>query len=168
MEEKKITFNREFKHLSNYQNLPKEIIETIEAAKIAAKNAYAPYSKFYVGAAVLLQSGKIIKGNNQENACYPTGLCAERVALFNANSNYPKIDIDALAITIDYSKTSNFKGPVFPCGSCRQSILEYENMQGKAFPIFMIGAKNDVVIVDSIQDILPFTFSNKVLEDYQK
>lgn len=166
MEEKTITFKREFKHLSNYQNLPEKIKDVIESAKIAAKNAYAPYSKFFVGASVLLENGEIIKGNNQENACYPTGLCAERVALFNANSNFPKLDIEALAVTIDYSKTTKLNGPVFPCGSCRQSILEYEDLQSKAFPIYMIGAKNDVFIVESIKDILPFTFSSKILEDY--
>jgi len=168
MEEKQITFKREFKHLSSYQNLPSKIVATIEACKIAAKNAYAPYSKFNVGAAILLENGEIVKGNNQENACYPNGLCAERVALFNANSNFPKIDIEALAVTIDFSKTKNFSAPVFPCGACRQSILEYEDLQKNPFPIYLIGAKNDVFIVNSIKDILPFTFSVKILEDYQK
>jgi len=128
----------------------------------ATKAAYAPYSKFKVGAAVLLDDGTIIKGNNQENATYPNGLCAERVALFNAASNFPNKKISAIALTIEY-EGKDITEPVFPCGSCRQSILEYEDRFKQNIKIYIIGPNKEVVIIKSVKDILPFAFSGDFL-----
>jgi len=132
-------------------------------AKNAVHAAYAPYSKFKVGAAVLLDNNEIIIGNNQENATYPNGLCAERVALFNASSNYPDQQIVAIALCIDY-KGKNIHEPVFPCGSCRQSILEYEERWSNNIKLYVIGPKDEVVIINTVKDILPLAFSGDYLK----
>ncbi len=134
----------------------------LQSAKDACLSAYAPYSNFQVGAAVLLKNQLIIKGNNQENAAYPAGLCAERVALFNASSNYPKEEIEALALTIDF-EGKDLSEPVFPCGSCRQVILEYEEKFQQPITLFIIGPSDEVVKIDSIKTILPFSFSGAFL-----
>lgn len=131
-------------------------------AKKAVKAAYAPYSKFKVGASVLLSNNEIITGNNQENATYPNGLCAERVALFNASSNFPNQQIIALALTIDYTN-KNIHEPVFPCGSCRQSILEYEERWKGNIKLYVIGPNDEVVIINTVKDILPLAFSGDYL-----
>jgi len=132
-------------------------------AKEAVKYAYAPYSKFNVGASILLDNNEIIIGNNQENATYPNGLCAERVALFNAASNYPENKIMAIALTIDY-EGKNIKEPVFPCGSCRQAILEYEERWGSDIKLYIIGPDDDVVIINTVKEILPLAFSGTYLK----
>ena len=123
----------------------------LEARK-SANAAYAPYSKFKVGSAVLLESGKIISGNNQENAAYPSGLCAERVALFFASSQNPNAIIKSIAITN------------VPCGACRQSILEYETKQKSPVRIIMQKEKNRIFISDGISNLLPLAFSSKELK----
>jgi len=132
-------------------------------AKKTVHSAYAPYSKFKVGAAVLLDNNEIISGNNQENATYPNGLCAERVALFNASSNFPNQQIIAIALTIDFTG-KNIHEPVFPCGSCRQSILEYEERWGGNIKIYVIGPNDEVVIINTVKDILPLAFSGDYLK----
>ena len=121
-------------------------------AKKSANAAYAPYSKFKVGSAVLLESGKIISGNNQENAAYPSGLCAERVALFFASSQNPNAVIKSIAITN------------VPCGACRQAILEYETKQKSPVRIIMQKEKNRIFISDGISNLLPLAFSSKELK----
>jgi cytidine deaminase len=126
-------------------------------AKKAAETAYAPYSDFHVGAAVLLENGVCIKGNNQENAAYPSGLCAERVAVFAASSQYPGIAIKAIAITAK-SKNITVRDPVTPCGSCRQVLVEYEHLQKKPIRIILSGEKGKVFIIDKVEDILPLSF----------
>jgi len=137
--------------------------ELLFKAKDAVSNAYAPYSNFKVGAAVLLDNNLIVCGNNQENATYPNGLCAERVALFNASSNYPENEILAIALTIDFSD-KGINEPVFPCGGCRQSILEYEDRWNNDIKLYIIGPSNEVVVINSVKDILPFAFSSTVLK----
>ncbi len=121
-------------------------------AKKSSANAYAPYSKFKVGSAVLLTNGKIISGNNQENAAYPSGLCAERVALFYASSQFPKQKIKSIAITS------------VPCGACRQVILEYELRQKSAVRIIMQKGKNRILVSEAISNLLPLAFDNKELK----
>jgi cytidine deaminase len=135
--------------------------ELIKEAKQAAQNAYAPYSGFKVGAAVLLENGKIITGNNQENAAYPSGLCAERVALFYANANYPDIAVKVVAICA-YNKNGLLKNPVAPCGSCRQVMLETEIRFNTKIKTILVGEKN-INVIDGITQLLPFNFSNKDL-----
>jgi len=129
----------------------------IQAAREATKNAYAPYSNFKVGAAVLLDNGKIITGNNQENAAYPSGLCAERVAVFAASSQYPDAVIKAVAITA-HSDNFIINTPISPCGACRQVLAEYEYKTGKNIKLILTGNKGKVLIIKCVKSLLPFTF----------
>lgn len=126
------------------------------------KNAYAPYSKFRVGAAILLDNGEIIVGSNQENAAYPSGLCAERVAIFYAGAIYPEASILKIAITAasDNNKTTS---PVPPCGACRQSIAEYEIRQDTPIEIYYMGETGSIHQSESLKNLLPFMFDNKLL-----
>ncbi len=128
----------------------------------ARKNAYAPYSNFQVGAAVLMENGKTVIGSNQENASYPSGLCAERVAIFQAGALYPGIQIKAVAITAT-SKNHVVDSPAAPCGNCRQSMLEYETKQKKPIKLFMMGETGKVLQCNSIADILPLGFDSSFL-----
>ena len=132
------------------QNLLGEALNSVE-------KSYAPYSEFHVGAAVLLENGVVITGSNQENAAYPSGLCAERVALFYANSQYPGVKIKALAIR---AKADHFHidNPITPCGSCRQVIVETEHRQEEKIKILMKGETGPVHVVSGIEALLPFTF----------
>ena len=108
----------------------------MEAAIQAAKNAYAPYSEFSVGAALLMEDNSIITGNNQENAAYPSGMCAERVAIWKAGSSYPNKKVQKIAISA-FSSNKKLDKPVGPCGACRQTLLEYEINQKEAMEIFL-------------------------------
>ncbi len=135
----------------------------IEMSVEARANAYAPYSNFQVGAAVLLRNGEIVIGSNQENASYPSGLCAERVAVFQAGAKFPGITIEAIAITVS-SKDYQVSEPAAPCGNCRQSIFEYEFKQEKPIKILMMGAQGKIIQCNSIADILPLGFNNTFLK----
>ena len=121
----------------------------------AAKSAYAPYSSFHVGAAVLLADGTVIRGNNQENAVYPSGLCAERVALFHAGACFPDSPVDAIAVVA--IKDGEIQPSVSPCGGCRQVMLETEQRQGRDIRILMCGL-SETVIASSVKDLLPLCF----------
>ncbi|MCA0429491.1 MAG: cytidine deaminase [Bacteroidetes bacterium] len=141
-----------------------ELSETEKLLCIKAKeilnNAYAPYSNFKVGAALLLENGEIITGTNQENIAYPSGTCAERTAIFYASTQFPGITIKAIAVTAK-SESSIFtiNKPVSPCGACRQVIAEYEQKQNQAIKIFMIGHNDTVYQCQSINDLLPLMFN---------
>lgn len=128
----------------------------------ARKNAYAPYSNFHVGAAVLLENGEIIIGNNQENASYPSGLCAERVAVFQAGARFPGGVIKLIAISAS-SKDYLVDKPAAPCGNCRQSISEYEIRQGSPIELVLMGETGEVLKCASIADILPLAFNSSFL-----
>ena len=128
----------------------------------ARKTAYAPYSKFSVGAALLLENNKIVLGNNQENAAYPSGMCAERVAIWKAGSDYPNVKIVKLAISAS-SSIKKVDKPVGPCGACRQSLSEYEIKQKQAFPIIFMGEVGEVVKTESLLSLLPFSFDSSYL-----
>lgn len=132
--------------------------KAIEARKIA----YAPYSKFYVGAALLLENGEIIEGNNQESAAYPSGMCAERVAIWKANSTYPNVKIIKLAISAS-STISKVNTPIGPCGACRQTLSEYEINQKTPFEVLFMGEVGEVVKTTSLQSLLPFSFDSSYL-----
>ena len=133
----------------------------VDQAREATKRSYAPYSQFFVGAAAELANGEVIQGNNQENAAYPSGLCAERVTLFFANSKYPDMAITRMAIT---ARTGgDFVAEcVAPCGSCRQVILETEERGGTPMELLLCG-KDLNYLVDSIKDLLPLYFSKEAL-----
>lgn len=128
----------------------------------ARKKAYAPYSKFNVGAAILLENGEIILGNNQENAAYPSGMCAERVAIWKAGSEYPKMKVKKIAITAASSENEVNK-PVGPCGACRQTLSEYEINQKKPIEILFMGEVGQIVKTESLLSLLPFSFDSSYL-----
>ena len=128
----------------------------------AREKAYAPYSKFNVGAALLLENNEIVLGNNQENAAYPSGMCAERVAIWKAGSDYPDVKILKLAISAS-SSISKVNKPVGPCGACRQSLSEYEVKQKQPFSILFMGEVGEVVKTESLDSLLPFSFDSSYL-----
>ncbi|MDX1364238.1 cytidine deaminase [Arenibacter latericius] len=134
----------------------------MEAAIEARKKAYSPYSKFEVGAAILLGNGEVVQGNNQENACYPAGLCAERVAIYYAAAKYPDVPIVTIAISAT-SKNYVMDTPAAPCGNCRQSISEYEIKQKSPIAILMTGETGSVLKCHSVSDILPLAFNSTFL-----
>ncbi len=138
-------------------------VALIEAAEKAGKNAYAPYSGFYVGAALSLENGQIIIGNNQENASFPAGICAERVAIFAAAANNRGVAVRALAV-IASSKDTDLTEPVPPCGICRQVVAEYEAEQEGPIRILLCTANGPIHIFDSMKDLLPFHFHEKALK----
>ena len=159
---KEVTVTTVFSVFEAKSELPQEIQSLMEQAINIRKNAYAPYSKFRVGAAILLDNGKIVLGSNQENAAYPSGLCAERVAIFQAGSLYPNAKFLKMAI----SATSDEKPvlePIPPCGSCRQSIAEYEIKQEAPIEIYFMGESGPVYQSDSLRNLLPFMFDKKFL-----
>ena len=137
--------------------LSEEDVKLVEMSRNTAKQAYAPYSKFNVGAAVLLENGEIITSSNQENAAYPSGLCAERVALFYAGSTYPGIAVKKLIITVITDRRDNTR-LYAPCGGCRQVIAEYEQKQGKEIEILFEGPGDQFTSCRGIEQLLPFTF----------
>lgn len=143
-------------------SLPNPIQNLMEQAVKAREKAYAPYSKFKVGAAVLLDNNTIVIGNNQENAAYPSGLCAERVALFQANAVYPSQKIKAIAVCAA-SPSQTIAEPISPCGSCRQVLAEYENNQQSPIEIYFMGETGSVAKANSISDLLPFMFKSDYL-----
>lgn len=129
----------------------------IQEAIKSADHAYAPYSGFNVGAAIRLSNGVIVTGSNQENAAYPSGLCAERVAIFAASSMYPDEIMETIAITI--KTPHHIIEPVSPCGACRQVIAEYENKQNKKIKIIFSGETGKSYTVDGIKNLLPMVFN---------
>ncbi len=155
MQHKKIIVNITEHLLSELNESDRKLIDK---AREAAGNAYAPYSSFRVGAALLLEDGKVIQANNQENAAYPSGLCAERVAVFYANARYPETAIVALAIAA-LKKKNYTDDPIYPCGACRQVLVESENRFGKPLRILMAG-NSRVDIVSSASDLLPKNFNH--------
>lgn len=160
---KKREINSVFVDYNSPAELDDKLQELIENANEAAKKAYAPYSKFNVGAAVLLENGEIFQGNNQENAAYPSGLCAERVAIFYANSKYPNIPIKSIAITA-YTKAGIIDEPIPPCGSCLQVMLESERRTENNSIQVIIYSKNKITVADSIKQFLPFNFNKEMLK----
>ncbi len=155
MEERKISFQYRVYDKSSEMN--SEDNNLIMEAKEAVKSSYSPYSHFAVGAAVRLANGKLIRGSNQENGAYPSGLCAERVALFAAGAQYPGIAIESIAITV---KTENniHQLPVVPCGACRQVMLEYENIHKNNIKVIMHGEGDMVYAIDNVRSLLPLEF----------
>ena len=133
----------------------------IEAAKQATKNAYARYSNFKVGAALLLENGEVITGNNQENAAYPSGTCAERTAVFFANANYPDQKVVAIAVAA-FNNGKFTKDVITPCGACRQVLLEVENRYKTPMRILMY-SDDGIYVVDSIKNLLPLSFGDEML-----
>lgn len=144
------------------EELPEEVQDLMEYAAEARDNAYAPYSKFKVGAAILLENNEIVTGSNQENASYPAGLCAERTAIFYAGAKYPDVKMLRMALT---AKSLNRRviAPIPPCGSCRQAIAEYEVKQDSPIEIYFMGETGKVVKANCLKELLPLIFDNSYL-----
>lgn len=159
---KEISVTSSFLVFDTLEELPSDIQNLMKEAVEIRKKAYAPYSHFRVGAALLLDNGKIILGSNQENAAYPSGLCAERVAVFHAGSVYPEAKILKMAITAA-SDTKQTQAPIPPCGSCRQSIAEYEIKQDTPIEIYFMGEIGVIYQSASLKNLLPFMFDKKFL-----
>jgi cytidine deaminase len=137
----------------------------LEAAREATGHAYAPYSKFRVGAAVRLNNGQILSGSNQENASFPAGICAERVALSAASAIFPGTAVTSLALTyINESGTSN--RPISPCGICRQTLAEYEQRFNHPIRLILGGISGEIFIINRATDLLPFAFSSQELNTH--
>ncbi|MFR9164896.1 MAG: cytidine deaminase [Dysgonomonas sp.] len=136
--------------------------ELIKSAQQATKTSYSPYSEYSVGAAVLLENGNIVNGSNQENAAYPSGLCAERTALFYANANFPDQAVTTIAIAA-YNKGDFTEDVCTPCGSCRQVLVEVETRFKRKVRILMCG-KNKIYEVDSIKALLPLCFEKESMD----
>jgi cytidine deaminase len=158
MEERKIVASL---MVYSYDELSEQYKLLIDKAKQVTKNAYAPYSKFQVGAAVLLENGEIVTGTNQENAAYPSGLCAERVTMFYANSKFPNVIPKALAIATFYDGDF-LDEPITPCGACRQVLLETEIRYGVDMDVLLYGKKG-IYKLSSIKALLPLSFDKSFL-----
>jgi cytidine deaminase len=143
-------------------SLPSELAELIRAARSISQQSYSPYSNFKVGAAVRLQSGKIITGSNQENSAYPSGLCAERVALFYASAQHPDDPITAIAVTAR-RPNEDFFLDVTPCGGCRQVMCEYEDKQKTPITILMEGGNDRIKVMKGVWQLLPMRFTAEQL-----
>ncbi len=158
--QKKISFD-----ISIYDSMeelaPEDKLLMLEAIA-ARKNAYAPYSNFRVGAAVKMENGETVIGSNQENASYPSGLCAERVAIFHAGAKFPGVAVKTIAITAT-SDTYQVSVPAAPCGNCRQAIFEYEFKQKQPIRILLMGEKGNVIVCRAIEDLLPLGFNSTFL-----
>jgi len=159
---KKININTSFSVYDSLEELDDSTKGLMLKAIEIRKKAYAPYSKFKVGATILLDNGNIVFGNNQESAAYPSGLCAERVAIFQAGSLYPNAKILKIAIsaTSDLNPT---KRPTPPCGACRQSISEYEQKQKTPIKIYFTGETGEIYQSDSLENLLPLSFDKDFL-----
>lgn len=157
---KKLSLTIDYLEYDSMDELTAEDKSLMQQAHEAGKSAYAPYSNFSVGAAVLLENGVVVKGSNQENAAYPTGLCAERVAVFSAGAQHPGVAIKTIAIT---AKSSRIKveSPVTPCGDCRQAISEYEVLYNKPIRFLLMGETGKVLELKNVASLLPLRFEGK-------
>jgi cytidine deaminase len=162
-ENKRVMKNREVKiNLEVYDSLSEMSIQDsslAQQAKAATKNAYAPYSRFQVGAAVLLENGEVVTGSNQENGAYPSGLCAERTALFYAGAKFPDLAVKAIAIAAQ-TNGQFCAQPPYPCGACRQVMLESEMRSGHSIRVIMVG-ETETLAAHSVRDLLPLSFDLK-------
>lgn len=159
---KEIQLETKLSVFESFEELSQSEQEYMFQAIEIRKKAYAPYSKFLVGAAIVLDNGMVLQGSNQENAAYPSGLCAERVVIFYAGANYPNNKIVKLFISATPSDRDS-TNPIPPCGSCRQAIAEYEIKQDLPIEIYFMGAKGEVYKSDSLKNLLPFMFDKSNL-----
>lgn len=159
---KEIQIETKLSVFESFEELSQSEKEFMNQAIEIRKKAYAPYSKFLVGAAIVLDNGVVLQGSNQENAAYPSGLCAERVTIFYAGANYPNNKIVKLFISATPSDRDS-ENPIPPCGSCRQAIAEYEIKQDLPIEIYFMGAKGAVYKSDSLKNLLPFMFDKSNL-----
>ena len=156
--------NITYEEYNSDNELPLQLQNLAKQARKISEQAYAPYSRFRVGAAVLLSDNTVVLGSNQENASYPEGLCAERVAVFAAMANHAETNIKAIAIC---SNPMDFETnvPLSPCGACRQVLAEYEYKSNQPITILLCSLKGHIILINSVKDMLPFHFSAENLSE---
>lgn len=159
---KQLHITSEFEVFDSLQELPDTVQNLMKEAFDAREKAYAPYSRFKVGAAVLLDNKEMVSGSNQENASYPSGLCAERTAVFHAGAKFPESRMEILAISAK-SMDHSLGEPVPPCGACRQVLVEYEVKQDSPLEVYFMGETGKVMRAKSVKDLLPLIFDNSCL-----
>jgi cytidine deaminase len=160
MKEKKFEFN--YTVYENIDELPEAEKNLLTEARDVTEHAYAPYSRFQVGAIAKLANGELIKSSNQENASFPVGLCAERVLLATVSSLYPKIPIESIAVS--YKSTEQKSDhPISPCGICRQALQEYEGRINQPVELILGGMEGPVYVIDSATRLLPLAFTSEEL-----
>jgi cytidine deaminase len=160
MKESKFEFN--YKVYDSISELPEEQQWLLNEAREVTANAYAPYSKFQVGAVARLVNGEIVAGSNQENASFPVGLCAERVLLASTSSLFPRVPIEMIAISYK-SEHQKSDHPISPCGICRQSLQEFENRVSHSVQLILGGMEGPVYVIDSASQLLPLAFTSEEL-----
>lgn len=160
MKKLEITTNLEI--YDSIQELSVELQGLMKQAVEVREKAYAPYSQFKVGAAILLDNGEVVVGSNQENASYPSGLCAERTAVYYAGAKFPESRILKIAITAR-SMNQEITKPVPPCGACRQALVEYEVKQKEPIELYFMGETGEVMKAASVAEILPLVFDSDCL-----
>lgn len=161
---KKFEIKTTFTVYENEGELSAEDKKLLKMAREAATRAYASYSRFQVGAALLLDNGEIVTGSNQENCAYPSGLCAERTTAFYASSRYPNVPFKKLVVTA-INPQKKLTSPVPPCGACRQVLSEYEQKGGIPMIVMMAGEEGEIWQVQSVADLLPLSFSGDYLPE---
>ena len=159
---KKVKIESTFEVYDGIEEFDKPIQNLIQKAAEARKKAYAPYSEFLVGAALELENGEIVSGNNQENASYPSGLCAERTAVYYAGAEFPNQKILRMAIVAGSTLNPTTK-PIPPCGACRQALSEYEVKQNAPMELYFMGTSGQIAVSNSVENILPWIFDKTVL-----
>jgi cytidine deaminase len=161
MKEQKFEFS--FKVYDTIDELNEDDQLLLNEARNATKNAYAPYSNFYVGAAAKLSNGEMVTGSNQENASFPVGICAERVLLGAASSLYPGTPIETMAVSYQ-SNIVKSDHPISPCGMCRQALQEFEGRMQKSVRLILGGMEGKIYIIKSASQLLPLAFTSEELE----
>ena len=159
---KKLPLHFEIELYPSLESLDADWQRLVARAQLTSYDAYAPYSNFHVGAAALLDNGDVIAGNNQENASYPQGLCAERVALFYIGAHFTNISISRMAVVAQPGKEGNFV-PVSPCGGCRQVMSEYRQKQGSPIELLLPAEKDQFYLIKDVNQLLPLTFNKQLL-----
>lgn len=152
---RELTISSKFKIL-NLKECDQTTLRLINSSKQACEKAYAPYSKYHVGATVLFEDGTTIEGNNQENIAYPSGLCAERVALFYARSKHPNKKIKSITIVAKFGNEYT-KDICTPCGACRQVMIDVESRNGNEIEVIMV-SQNEIYISPSVNQLMPLSF----------
>ncbi len=159
---KKVTIGTDVRIYESREELPSDDLILMEKATEALGKSHSPYSRFRVGASVLLDNGEILSGANQENASYPLCLCAEMVVFSAVSSQFPNTTIKKVAITVKNEKL-HINMPVSPCGACRQTMFEFENRQGSPIEVLLMGETGAVYILDSVKSLLPLSFDGSLL-----
>jgi len=162
---KSVSFQIPVQIFPDFKSLRIDDALLLEAAKKATADAYAPYSKFRVGAAIRLSNGNILSGSNQENASFPAGICAERVVLSAASASYPGVAVTDMAVTYTHESGSGDR-PISPCGICRQTLAEYEQRSGTAIRLILGGQSGEIFVIPKATDLLPFAFSSQELRAF--